>query len=77
MDNDFVNNPPHYQSDTGVECINAIRAALGADGFVAHCRGTAIKYCWRAGAKDPDAYAQDLRKAAWYLQRAADELEAK
>lgn len=68
---DMVNHPPHYQAD-GIECIDAIRAALGPDGFVALCRGNAIKYAWRAGKKG-DA-AQDLRKAAWYLNRAADEL---
>lgn len=68
---DMVNHPPHYQAD-GIECIDAIRAALGLDGFVAYCRGNAIKYSWRAGKKG-DA-VQDLRKASWYLNRAADEL---
>jgi hypothetical protein len=70
---DPVNHPSHYQSDNGIECIDAIRAALGLDGFVAHCRGCAIKYAWRTGKKD--ARAQELRKAAWYLTRAADEIE--
>lgn len=68
---DMVNHPPHYQTD-GIECIDAIRASLGLDGFVAYCRGNAIKYSWRAGKKDETA--QDLKKAAWYLNRAADEL---
>lgn len=71
--NDSVNHPAHYQSDEGIECIDAIRAALGLEGFVAHCRGTAIKYAWRAGSKG-DA-AECLRKGAWYLERAAEELE--
>lgn len=70
---DDVSKPKHYQSDAGVECIDAIRAALGIDGFVAHCRGTAIKYAWRSGKKEK--HAEDLRKAAWYLERAATELE--
>lgn len=69
---DMVNKPPHYQTDNGIECIDAIRAALGLDGFIAYCRGNAIKYGWRAGKKDEAA--QDLRKAAWYLERAAQEL---
>lgn len=68
-----VTRPAHYQSDEGIECIDAIRAALGLEGFVAHCRGTAIKYAWRAGSKG-DA-AECLRKGAWYLERAAQELE--
>lgn len=71
---DNVSHPQHYQSDNGIECIDAIRAALGLDGFVAHCRGTAIKYAFRAGKKQ--AHAEDLRKAAWYLTRAAEALEA-
>lgn len=70
---DMVNNPPHYQTDNGIECIDAIRAALGRVGFIAYCRGNAIKYGWRAGKKDETA--QDLRKAAWYLERAAQEIE--
>jgi len=68
----MVNKPPHYQTDNGIECIDAIRAALGLDGFIAYCRGNAIKYGWRAGKKDETA--QDFRKAAWYLERAAQEL---
>jgi hypothetical protein len=38
---DMVNHPPHYQGK--VECIDAIEAALGPDGFAAYCRGNAIK----------------------------------
>lgn len=70
---DMVNHPPHYQSDDGIECIDAIRAALGSDGLVAYCRGAAIKYAWRSGKKSQ--HAEDLKKAAWYLERAAKELE--
>jgi hypothetical protein len=62
---DMVDHPPHYQSDTGVECIDAIRAALGPEGFRAHCRGTAIKYLWREKWDN----CEDLKKAAWYLER--------
>jgi hypothetical protein len=70
---DPINSPSHYQSENGIECIDAIRAALGLEGFVAHCRGTAIKYCWRSGKKQK--HAEDLRKAAVYLNWAADALE--
>lgn len=69
---DYVNHPPHYKTDS-IECIDAIRAALGLDGFVSHCRGTAIKYAWRAGKKG--ATAEDLRKGAWYLNKAAEALD--
>ena len=68
---DMVNHPPHYQSDSGIECIDAIRAALGSAGFIAYCRGNAMKYVWREKVNA----AEDLRKAAFYLDRAAKELE--
>lgn len=71
---DNVNHPPHYTAGP-IECIDAIRAALGDEGFIAYCRGTAIKYAWRAGRKS--AHAEDLRKGAWYLTRAADVLEGR
>ena len=70
---DMVNHPPHY-TQGGIECIDAMQAALGDAGFVAYCRGAAIKYAWRAPLKDNAA--EDLRKGAWYLTRAADVLDA-
>lgn len=66
---DMVNHPPHYQSDTGVECIDAIRAALDTKGFQAYCIGNTMKYLWR----EKSDKAEDLRKAAWYLNRAIEE----
>lgn len=70
---DNVNHPSHYQSDDGIECIDAIRAALGREGFIAYCRGNAIKYNWRSGKKS--SHSEDLKKGAWYSERAAIELE--
>jgi len=64
---DMVNSPPHYTAG-GIEAIDAIESALGPEGFLAYCRGNAIKYIWRAGLKG--VYRQDLRKAIWYLERA-------
>lgn len=69
---DMVNHPPHYTAG-GIECIDAMREALGLDGFVAYCRGAAIKYAWRAGLKG--STPEDLRKGAWYLSRAAAAIE--
>ena len=63
---DMVNHPPHYQSDNGIECIDAIRAALGREGFIAYCRGSAIKYLWR----DKVNNVEDRNKATWYINRA-------
>ena len=68
---DSVNHPAHYTSGE-IECIDAIEAALDPMGFVDYCRGNAMKYIWRTGLKG-DA-AEDLLKAAWYLNRAAETL---
>jgi hypothetical protein len=62
---DPVNHPPHYQGK--VECIDAIESALGTEGFIAYCRGNAIKYIFRAGKKGDEV--EDLSKAIWYLER--------
>lgn len=70
---DLVNHPPHYQTESGLECIEAIRAALGDIAFVDYCRGNVMKYAWRANLKG--TAAADLRKAAWYASRAAQVLE--
>jgi len=54
-------NPSHYKSHpSGVECIEI------AEHF-GYNLGNAIKYIWRAGLKG-DAI-EDLKKAAWYLDR--------
>ena len=66
-DSDAVNQPSHYTRGD-IECIDAIRAALGEEGFEAFCRGNAIKYNWRAGLK-VDA-GEDLAKAVWYSRMA-------
>lgn len=58
---DPVNHPPHYTAHpSGVECIT-ITAHMG------FCLGNAVKYIWRADLKN-DAI-EDLKKAAWYIQR--------
>jgi hypothetical protein len=61
-------NPQHYrQHPSGVECITITEHF----GF---CIGNAIKYLWRAGLKG-DA-VEDLRKAAWYIDREIRRREA-
>lgn len=58
---DVVNHPPHYtQHPSGVECCDI------AEHFN-FCVGNAIKYLWRAGLKG--SAVEDLKKAAWYVQR--------
>lgn len=64
---DPVNHPVHYQSEGGIECIDAIRAALGRDGFIAFLKGQVVKYTWRAGKKGDQAI--DAEKAQWYQNK--------
>lgn len=68
---DPVNHPTHY-TQGGIECIDAIEAALGREGFIAFLRGQVIKYQWRLGAKGP--VAEDNAKAAWYCNKLAEVL---
>ena len=64
---DDVNHPTHYTSHpSGVECITITEA------FNFNV-GNAIKYLWRAGLKG-DAL-EDMRKAAWYVQREIERTE--
>lgn len=58
---DPVNHPSHYTDHpSGVECITITEHHN-------FCVGNAIKYLWRAGLKG-DA-VEDLKKAAWYIDR--------
>lgn len=63
---DLVNNPPHYQSPSGMEAIDVIEA-FGLDFNL----GNAVKYILRAGKKG--AASEDIAKAIWYLRRARGE----
>ena len=67
---DMVSHPPHYTVGN-VECLDAIEAALGPEGFMAYCRGQVLKYTWRAPHKGNEG--QDYRKAAFYLNRLIEE----
>jgi hypothetical protein len=61
---DKVNHPPHYkQHPSGVECIEIAE-------HMNFNLGNVIKYVWRADEKGNDI--EDLRKAAWYIQREID-----
>ena len=68
---DPVNHPPHY-TQGGVECIDAIRAALTEDEFRGYCKGAALKYVWRERHKGGD---ESLRKARWYINELLGENE--
>ena len=66
---DMVNQPPHY-TQGGVECIDAIQAAVtGKPPYEAWLTGQIIKYVWRYNFKNGK---QDLEKAEFYLKRLID-----
>lgn len=71
MADDYVNHPPHYRQGD-IECIDAIKSALG-DGFKYYLQGSIIKYIWRFEHKQNPV--QDLQKSSWYLDRLIAELQ--
>lgn len=73
MMSDPVNHPPHY-TQGGIECIEAMKAALGQSGFCSYLQGAVLKYLWRYQHKE--AALQDLQKARWYLDRLIQEMES-
>ena len=62
---DVVNHPPHY-TDGGIECIEAIEAALTIEEYRGYCKGNCLKYIWRERHKGG---TESLKKAQWYLDR--------
>lgn len=65
-----VVHPSHYRADSGIEAIDAIEAwDLNFN------LGNVIKYIARCGLKDPNKATEDLKKAAFYLQREIDRLD--
>ena len=66
MKNDVINHPSHY-TQGGIECIDAINAAVtGLNAFEGYCIGNIIKYIWRWKFKNG---VEDLKKARWYLNK--------
>lgn len=61
---DVINHPNHYCKG-GIECINAIRAALTDDEFRGYIKGNIIKYIWRERYKGGN---EDMAKARWYAE---------
>jgi len=57
-----IDSPSHY-TQGGIECIDAIRAALTDEEFRGYCKGNMLKYVWRERHKGGD---QDLEKAVAY-----------
>lgn len=63
---DLVNSPPHYQSSSGIECIEAVKAQMSDEEYRGYLRGNVVKYLWRYQQKGGK---QSLEKARWYLDK--------
>lgn len=63
MEIDWVEKPPHYQTDSGLEAIEVIKAFFRTN----YNLGQVFKYIAREGKKF-DAI-EDLKKARWYLDK--------
>lgn len=72
---DSVNHPAHYTAG-GIECIDAIAAALTCqtDPMHAWLTGQVLKYMWRWPLKNG---LEDLKKARFYLDRLIADMERK
>ena len=72
-DDKMVSRPPHYQSETGLEVIDVIKAfTFDLKGIEAVDTANVIKYICRWKAKNGK---QDLEKAKWYLTHLIEHLE--
>lgn len=71
MSESFVNHPAHYGGkDNPYEAIKVIEAWE-----LDFCLGNVVKYISRAGKKGEWKHKEDLEKAAWYLNRAIQNLD--
>ena len=68
-ESDAVNHPSHYNSGK-IEVIDFIE-----DQGLGFNLGNVVKYTARAGKKDPTKTLEDLKKAAFYLDREIKRLE--
>ena len=71
--NESVEHPNHYQSQTGLEAIDAIEAfTFDLSGIEAFDTGNALKYLCRWKKKNG---IEDLKKAQWYINHLINHIE--
>ena len=64
-----VHQVGHYG---GEDCFDAMLKAFGPAEVAIFSKINAFKYLWRAGDKPETPTSVDLKKANWYLNKAAD-----
>ncbi len=71
MATEQINHPQHYGgADNPYEAIKVIEAWE-----LDFTLGNTVKYISRAGKKNPQKELEDLKKAAWYLNRKIEQME--
>jgi hypothetical protein len=73
MNNEMVNHPHHYGGEDNVYEVIKVCEAWGLD-YDAYLFNV-VKYVARAGKKNPVKELEDLKKAAFYLDRKIKNLE--
>lgn len=68
---DMVNQPKHYTAGK-IEVIRIMEDQLTAEEYRGYIKGQVIKYITRERYKNG---LEDLKKAAWYLNRLIQKLE--
>jgi hypothetical protein len=68
MQPETVNHPSHY-NDGGIECIDAIEAALTEEEFKGFLKGNIFKYLWRENLKGGQ---ESIEKGLWYYEKLKD-----
>jgi hypothetical protein len=68
-----ISHPERYGGDTTYECIKVLEAWLPEEQYKGFLRGNTLKYLCRLGKKDQSI--QELKKAAWYLNKLIEKEE--
>lgn len=68
---DMVRHPPHYNSGK-IEVITIMEDQLAPEEYRGYIKGQVLKYITRERHKNG---LEDLKKAAWYLNRLITKLE--
>ena len=72
---DNVDHPSHYTNGPKCPKCGETIECITITEIQSFARGNAMKYLWRAGAKDPEKEVEDLKKAKWYIEREIERLQ--
>lgn len=63
---DYVNNPPHYEREGAMECIDEMIMFFGIAEVMSFCKLNAWKYRYRAMDKNGQ---EDINKSDYYIKK--------